>query len=241
MRAPPLVAEAFEQVSGEAEARLVITCEHASQRLPAPWRWPEADHRLLGTHWTYDLGAEELARELADAARAPAVLARFSRLLVDANRPEDDPTLCLPEAEGQPVELNRSVSEQDLQQRIETCWRPYHAAIDSTVADCRAEIVFAVHTFTPWYRGTPRQVDIGVLFDQEQELGERLARGLAEHTAARVELNEPYSGQQGFIYSAERHARAHDRKPLEIEVRQDLAVQPEFRARVVRALVEMLG
>ena len=35
-----------ELVQGRADAPVLLTCEHASQDLPAGWRWPEADRRL---------------------------------------------------------------------------------------------------------------------------------------------------------------------------------------------------
>jgi predicted N-formylglutamate amidohydrolase len=117
--------------------RLLLTCEHASQLMPSPWRWPDEDRRLLNTHWALDLGSEglcslnvcavracgvrvadtvvlwrplthaELTRELSAAVAAPAVIAQFSRLLVDANRPLDSPTLFRDVADGQPVHLNQ--------------------------------------------------------------------------------------------------------------------------------------
>ena len=49
----------------------------------------------------------ELTRELSAAVAAPAVIAQFSRLLVDANRPLDSPTLFRDVADGQPVHLNQ--------------------------------------------------------------------------------------------------------------------------------------
>ena len=64
----------------------------------------------MGTQWSVDLGADELTVELAQALGSPAVLARFSRLLVDANRPADSSTLFRDEAEGRPVRLNTELT-----------------------------------------------------------------------------------------------------------------------------------
>jgi len=69
---------------------LLLTCEHASQEVPAPWSgWPEADTWLVGMHWAIDLGAEKLARELSAAMACDGTAACFSRLLCDCNRPLD--------------------------------------------------------------------------------------------------------------------------------------------------------
>src|SRR5690606_18998130 len=76
-----------------SQPAVVLTCEHASERLPSPYAWPTGDARLVGTHWAFDLGIAPFARALAAELGAPAVLSRFSRLLVDPNRPLDAPTL----------------------------------------------------------------------------------------------------------------------------------------------------
>ena len=231
-------SEAVEIISG-AGLGVVLTCEHASQRMPAPWEWPESDRWLVGTHWAYDIGAAELTRELAQELGASAVLSRFTRLLCDANREESDPTLFREVADGHPVELNRSLSLEERARRVERLWRPYHAAVDRTVRAATAPLVLAVHTFTPVYEGEARELEVGVLFDAEEELAEDLALALRRERLI-VDLNEPYSGRAGLIYSADRHARAHGRRALELEVRQDLAVEDVFRRRLIAVLSRWL-
>jgi predicted N-formylglutamate amidohydrolase len=91
-------------------SQLMLTCEHASVRLPEPWQWPDGDARLLGMHWSFDAGAEDFTRELSARLPSVAVLARFSRLLCDANRPLGAETMFRNVADGQPVLLNDSKS-----------------------------------------------------------------------------------------------------------------------------------
>ncbi|WP_373048722.1 N-formylglutamate amidohydrolase [Vulgatibacter sp.] len=232
---PRELDEAFEALDGDRDAPVFLTCEHASERLPDGYAWPPGDERLVGTHWAYDLGAADLVRELAEALRAPAVLSRFSRLLVDPNRPDGAATLFRAEAEGQPVGLNRQLTDAERTRRLERFHRPYHEAIHQRLAGYEAQVLFSVHTFTPVYEGQVRQVEVGVLFDTQEELAAHAARAI--HAAGFVtRLNEPYSGREGLIYAAERHAAAHGKMALELEVRQDLAVRPEVRARLVDAL-----
>ena len=54
-------------------------------------------------------------------------------------------------------------------------------------------------------------------------------------------LNEPWSGREGFMFSADWHAREHGAQALMLEVRQDLLVQPEWRARFLPQLLEALA
>ena len=224
--------QSVERISGRA--RVAFTCEHAAQTMPSGLAWPEADLRLVDTHWAYDLGAAELTRELARAAGAAAVLSNFSRLVVDPNRPEDSDTLFRQHAEGLPVLLNQDVSAQDRNHRLTKCYRPYHEAVDETLS-AGPELAFSVHSFTPLYEGEPRTLEVGVLFDESEDEAVELTRVLRD-AGFRTELNEPYSGKLGLMYCIDRHARTHGMPSLELEVRQDLAVDPAVRARLVKAL-----
>ena len=236
--------DAYEvYAGGDGLASVVLTCEHASERLPSPWQWPDADRRLLGTHWAVDLGARDLTLEFAALIGATAVCARFSRLLIDPNRNLESSNLFRPDAEGIPVALNALVSPSERARRIERCWQPYHRAVDTWVGGRQKAAVVSFHTFTPLYEGSPREVELGVLYDDNPEAAE----GLTEHLAAHgwdARLNEPWSGKDGLMFSPLSHARDHGRPSLELEIRQDLSVDPVFRAEfleVLRTGLERVG
>ncbi|MEZ4449485.1 MAG: N-formylglutamate amidohydrolase [Nannocystaceae bacterium] len=238
-------ADAVERLTPGSERRLLLICEHASQRLPERWVWPEEDRWLIGTHWAIDLGAAELTRALARALGCPAILARFSRLLVDPNRPEDSPTLFRDEAEGRPVALNHRLDDDERERRLAGYYRPYHRAIDQALAAAPEASIFSVHSFTPIYEGRPRAVELGILYDRHRELAARFADALTEAAAEHapglhIAHNEPYSGILGFAYSPERHGAAHGRRCLEIEVRQDLALDRARRPALLAILVAAL-
>ena len=232
-------AEAYERIRAQRpDPPVVVTCEHASERLPSPWTLPEEDTWLRGTHWMSDIGAASLARRLAERLGADAVLAGFSRILVDPNRDEDDETLIRTHADGRRIALNQGVSPEERERRL-GWWSAYHDAVAATVSASTAPILFAVHSFTPSYEGQARAMTLGVLYDHEEVLARRLADHLqqADLEPNDVRLNEPYSGKDGLIYCVHRHAVACDRRALEIEVRQDLLVTPDYRDALLQALV----
>jgi predicted N-formylglutamate amidohydrolase len=227
-------------------AGIVMTCEHASERVPEGFAketgfvWPDADRWLRGTHWAYDLGAEAIALEHARAVGARLVCARFSRLLVDPNRPTDSSTLFRDVAEGRTITMNRDLAARAKEARMGLLYEPFHAAVDRAVAaSTRAEIVFAVHTFTNEYEGQRRSLEVGILFDREDELGARVIAGL-RLAGFDVAANEPWSGKAGLIHVAQHHGDRHGKRALELEVRQDLAESPVFRARLVPVLADLL-
>jgi predicted N-formylglutamate amidohydrolase len=235
----PFEHEAYEETIGHPSAPLVLSCEHASVRLPSPYGWSAEDSWLVGTHWSYDLGARALTLELARELSASAVLSRFTRLLIDPNRSLDQPDLFRASAEGKPIRLNQGLDEAERARRIERYYRPFHAALDQALARCHAPLLFSIHSFTPNYEGDVRSVEIGVLFNHEQEHARALTLALAAEFSG-VRENEPWSGKGGLIYSAESHAARHGRVALELEVRQDHLENERYRARLVPALARFV-
>lgn len=205
---------------------VVMTCEHASVRMPSPWAWPEADRWLVGTHWSYDLGVADLIRAVHDRTGWAAVLSRFTRLLVDPNRPVEHPELFRSTAEGRVIHLNAGVSAAERKRRIEALYVPYEAAVDQVVEAAEGAVVMSLHSFTPVYEGKRRALEIGVLFDEDEDTAGFVARSLSD-AGWSVRLNEPYSGRAGLMYAAARPARKFGRTSIELEVRQDLLMEPD--------------
>jgi predicted N-formylglutamate amidohydrolase len=232
-------SHAAEEIDGDFRRRVVFTCEHASAELPRPWTWPDEDRWLVGTHWASDIGAAALTRRVAKLMNAPAVLSRFSRLLIDPNRPLDSDTLFRANAEGRTVHLNASLLDEERRRRIEGFYVPYHSAVRAMVERSRGDTVFSIHTFTDNYEGDARVLELGVLFDDDEEPAYRLVRHL-EAAGFHVLPNEPWSGKAGLAYSAVLHAREFGRCALEIEARQDLIVQESFATRLAEALASFL-
>lgn len=233
------VTRAVESWIPDEPGPVLLTCDHASARMPAPWRWPAQDLSLVGTHWSYDLGAAELTRALSVRLGAAALWSRFSRLLVDPNRELSQDSLIVDRAGDHRVALNQGLTQPEREARISGLYEPYHAAIDEAVRAHRQRHarawLLSVHTFTPVYRGQARALQGGVLFDRHEQLGREFCTQL-QHKGWDVRENEPYSGYDGLIDGVARHGLAHDCPYVELELRQDLAVCPRWRERAVRDL-----
>jgi len=224
------------EIAGDPRAGpFVFTCEHATNRLPAGFTEAPADRPFLADHWGWDVGAADLARDLATRTGSCAVLSRFSRLVCDPNREPGQDDFVVTEVEGHALALNRDVDAAERRRRRARWFDPYHAAVDRALGVRRAagpEVhLCSVHTFTPVWRGSPRALEVGVLFDAH-DAHARSLRAALDREGFATALNEPYSGHEGLIYAARRHGRAHGVVYLEIEVRQDLVDSPA-RARAV--------
>jgi predicted N-formylglutamate amidohydrolase len=233
-------ADAYEVVAGgEGRARVLLTCEHASNRLPEGWHWPDEDRWLVNTHWAIDLGIAQITRALADELGATAVLSRFSRLIVDPNRPVGSDSQFRLVADGRDVALNLNLDPAERAHRIERLYDPFHGAIERQLRQHEGSLVLSLHSFTPVYENSPaRWMELGILFDREDALARRLAPCI-KRQGLMVALNEPYTGKGGMMYSAQSHADRTGRRALEIEIRQDRATNPAYRQRLVTALADM--
>ena len=219
----------------------LITCEHASNRLPAPWTWSENDLRLKEMHWAWDLGAEAFSRELSTELGCTGIVTRFTRLLIDANRALDQENLFREVADGRSVELNTRLRESDKTHRIETYWRPYHEAIEGLMDQQPIDFLLSIHSFTPLYEGNPRSVEMGVLHDGScTELARYWHDRLETLSGMDVRLNEPYTGIGGYMYAASRHAERGNCATIEMEFRQDILENPEERARLIPMFAQVV-
>lgn len=234
--------DAFEAViPSNGRARLLLTCEHASNRLPGPWAWQPEDEWLRETHWAWDIGAAAMTRALAERLEGAAVLARFTRLLVDPNRPPEAPDLFLEQAEGRRVALNRDLTDAERRGRVARYHRPLHAAIDRVAESCRPALLVAIHSFTPVWDGVPREVEVGVLHSDQPELAARWAEELRAGSDYEVRINEPYSGERQLIYSVYTHAQTGGMPGLELELNQRLLIDRDSRAALTGLLSEVLS
>lgn len=216
---------AYEIIGEDRPARWLVTCDHASNRVPD---WVAGGNLGLSAedmarHIAYDVGAAGLTRALADRLDAPAILSDFSRLVIDPNRGEDDPTLLMRLYDGTIIPANRHADAADLDQRLARLYRPYHAAQARMAARRPDTVILAIHSFTPCLKGrAPRPWQVGVL---HSHLDGRLSRALIARLEAEGDLcvgdNQPYLGHlQGD--SIDRHALQPGRHNTLIELRNDL-------------------
>ncbi|MGP2494021.1 N-formylglutamate amidohydrolase [Mesorhizobium sp. PUT5] len=216
----------FDLIEGDRSKGLVLVADHARRTLPQDYGDLGLQAAEFGRHIAYDIGVEAVTRELAALTGAPAVLAGFSRLLIDPNRGEDDPTLIRQLYDGTVVPGNYPLAEEERERRLERFYRPYHDAVAAMIASVaeasgRAPFVFSVHSFTPVMQGRARPWHVGILWDMDDRAPRALIEALAADKDLIVGDNEPYDGAlAGDTMS--RHATANGLAHALVEIRQDL-------------------
>jgi len=226
-------------------APALIVCDHASRAFPRGMRRLGLPELPSWQHIAWDIGAGELARGLSHALDAPAVLAGYSRLVVDCNRRPDDPEAFRKVSDGWEIPGNQDLTEFERRVRLASFFDPYHEAIAAMLAGFRARevvpLVISVHTFTPSLGGEDRPWHVGVLWDKDEPSARRLIAGLREVEGLVVGDNEPYSGKHPCDYTIDHHAESAGLPHLCIEVRQDQFESPAGTERWVRLLARLVG
>ncbi len=227
---------AYEFHGPERSGPWLITCDHASNHVPA-----SVNGGTLGLsdtdmqrHIAYDVGAAGVTRHLADLLDAPAILGRFSRLVIDPNRGEDDPTLMMRLYDGTIIPGNRQADAAEIARRKALFYDPYHTALTDLAARLGDPLLVAVHSFTPRLNGRhPRPWHVGILHADDQRLSRPLIELLRSDAALADALpdevgepwcvgeNQPYAGHLPGD-SVDRHALKPGRANALIELRHDL-------------------
>lgn len=216
----------FDIIEGDRKRGIVLVADHAHRELPEEYGDLGLPASEFDRHIAYDIGVEAVTRRLAALLGVPAVMARFSRLLIDPNRGEDDPTLIRQLYDGTVVPGNYPMTAEERERRLDRFYRPYHDAVAAMVASVahesgRAPFIFSVHSFTPVMQGNVRPWHVGVLWDMDHRAPWPLIEMLAEDKGLVVGDNEPYDGAlRGDTMF--RHAIVNGFAHALIEIRQDL-------------------
>jgi len=228
--APPLIDDdepaPYEIVNQDGRSRVILTCDHASRRIP----------RRLGTlgvgsadrerHVAWDIGAAAVARRLSEMLDAPLILCGYSRLVVDCNRRLDQAGAFVTRSEDVRVPGNEALTAAAREARAEAIFWPYHEAVNRVVvARTGGEAtpaMVSVHSFTPVYHGVSRPWDIGVLHRWDRRLADLLMAALAGDGGLVVGDNQPYRVALDEDYTIPVHAETRGMPYALLEVRQDL-------------------
>ncbi len=220
----------FEIVNADGRGRAILVCDHASPRIPRRLGTLGLSPRDLARHVAWDVGAAAVARRLSEVLDSPLVLAGYSRLVVDCNRPLTVPDAFATRSEDVEVSGNRSITDAERAQRADAFFWPYQDAVHRLVtARLGGDVVPAmvsVHSFTPVYHGERRQWHVGVHYRLDRRLAKLALAGLRADAALRVGENEPYPVALDEDYTVPVHAEARGMPYVLFEVRQDQIATP---------------
>ena len=224
--------------------RLIISCEHAVNSIPADFDSLFHHHQhLLNSHAGIDYGALEIATYLNEQLPT-AFYARacVSRLLIDCNRSLHH-RQCF-------SNLSSSLNNHEKSRLIDTYYQPFRQgviqAINRQIQQHYRVLHLSIHSFTPILNDKPRLTDIGLLYDPSRE-SERLFVKSWQHalqqfdSQLRVRLNYPYRGtSDGFTSALRKLYSSHDYLGIEVETNQLLSSEIVSRQQICQTFATTL-
>jgi predicted N-formylglutamate amidohydrolase len=224
---------AFEIYNEGGTCTLLLVCDHASKAVPIRFKNLGLDKSQFERHIAYDIGAAEVTRLLAKRLNSQAILAGYSRLVIDLNRPTGDPQSILEISNGTFIPGNQGLTKNNRIFRVSNLFAPYHNTINKTLAHLssigKTPVLFSIHSFSPDFGNEHRPWDIGVLWNRDP----RIAKPLMERLRRRglnVGDNFPYSGLK-LAYTIDRHGAAAGFANCVVEINQS---QVQDQANIVR-------
>ena len=178
--------------------KVVISCEHASNEVPAAYQslfnHAEPD---LNSHRGWDPGSLPIAEYLGEHLGVDPFVYPYTRLLIEPNRSLDSEQLF--------SEYSNPIGTQEKKELVTSYYKPYRETVESQIHAFSKKgpvLHLGIHTFTPDWNGSKREVDIGVLFDPGRTNEQRYADILVSQLSGNgftVRENEPYLGiSDGF-------------------------------------------
>jgi predicted N-formylglutamate amidohydrolase len=215
---------AVETMPDRPDAGVLFLCDHASNALPAEFGDLGLPPGEFARHIAYDIGAATATRHLAARFAAPALLTRFSRLLIDPNRGADDPTLVMRLSDGALIPGNARIDAAEIERRRRRFWQPYRdrtrRQLDAMLAAGPVPAIVSIHSFTPHWKGHARPWEVAILWDSDPRLALPLIASL-QAAGITVGDNEPYDGALEGDTLFE-HGTSRGLPHVLVEFRQDL-------------------
>ena len=239
---PPVLEE-----NAGSRSPFFFTCDHYGRLIPRALGDLGVHAGELERHIAWDLGIAEVATWLAKEMDVHLIAQRYSRLVIDCNRPFDSPGSIPLISEATEIPGNGGLTREQVAERQRAVFLPYHTriaqALDARKASGLPTIVVSLHSFTPVYAGIARPWHIGTLYNRDGRLPHLLRDKLRHEGDLVVGDNEPYAVSDATDYTIPVHAEKRGLMNTGIEIRQDLisdqSGQHQWAERLSRLLREI--
>ena len=229
----------------------LLTCDHYGRIIPRLLGDLGLPERELERHIAWDIGIAGVAEALAKHLGAHLIAQRYSRLVIDCNRPPQAPSSIPRISEATVIPGNEGLAEEAAATRRRAIFDPYHRRISEVIEqrlrDGVPTVLVSLHSFTPVYAGIARPWHIGTLYHRDTKLPPLLLKALRAEADLVVGDNEPYAVSDDTDYTIPVHGEARGLMNTGIEIRQDLIADPagqrqwaERLARIFAAIEPLL-
>jgi predicted N-formylglutamate amidohydrolase len=237
---PPI----FEQ-NQAGQSAFLLACDHYGRLLPRQLGDLGLPADELRRHIAWDVGIAGVAEALSNQLDAPLIAQRYSRLVIDCNRPPDAASSIPRLSEATMIPGNEALSREAAETRRREIFDPYHRRIgeiiDQRLQERKPTVLVSLHSFTPIYAAVARPWHIGTLYHRDTTLPPLLLRALRAEGDLVVGDNEPYAVSDDTDYTIPVHGEARGLINTGIEIRQDLIEDEGGQRQWAERLARILG
>ena len=240
------VPPVFEQ-NAAGRSPFLLTCDHYGRLIPRALGDLGLPADEFTRHIAWDIGIAGVAERLAKHLDAHLIAQRYSRLVIDCNRPPGAPSSIPRISEATTIQGNEGLTREAAEARRRQIFDPYHHRIEEVIDrrshDQLPTVLVSLHSFTPVYAGIARPWHIGTLYHRDTKLPTLLLKSLRAESDLVVGDNEPYAVSDETDYTIPVHGEARGLMNSGLEIRQDLiadqAGQQQWADRLARIFGEI--
>jgi predicted N-formylglutamate amidohydrolase len=218
---PPVLEE-----NAGGRSPFLLTSDHYGRAIPRALGDLGLLESELERHIAWDIGIAGVASALSKHLDAHLIAQRYSRLVIDCNRPLDAPGSIPRISEATVIPGNDGLTQDAIEARRRQVFDPYHhrirEVIDNRLRGGIPTVLVSLHSFTPVYAGIARPWHVGTLYQRDTRLPPLLLKTLRAEGDLVVGDNEPYAVSEETDYTIPVHGEARGLMNTGLEIRQDL-------------------
>jgi predicted N-formylglutamate amidohydrolase len=223
----------------------LLTSDHYGRIIPSLLGDLGLPASELVRHIAWDIGISGVAGALSNHLGAHLIAQRYSRLVIDCNRPPAAASSIPRISEATIIPGNDGITREAAEMRRRQVFDPYHRrideAIDARLRDRLPTVLISLHSFTPVYAGVARPWHIGTLYQSDTRLPRLLLKLLRAESDLVVGDNEPYAVSDETDYTIPVHGEKRGLMNTGIEIRQDLIAEPAGQREWAERLARIFG
>jgi predicted N-formylglutamate amidohydrolase len=160
----------------------LFTCDHYGRTIPRMLGDLGLPASELERHIAWDIGIAGVADGLSKDLDAHLIAQRYSRLVIDCNRPPGAPSSIPRISEAAVIPGNQGLARGAAETRRQQIFDPYHRSIaeviDRRLRENIPTVLVSLHSFTPVYASVARPWHIGTLYHRDTRLPPLLLKRL---------------------------------------------------------------
>ena len=203
------------------EIPLLIIVDHASNFIPSKYKNLGLPKHLTESHIAYDLNILSLSKKINSLLQSEIVYGECSRLIIDLNRGQNDPTLIPSISDKKLIPGNIRINSKDFNYRKDFFYNNYHSKINKIIETKKIKLIISMHSFNPYFKGIKRKTEIGILSNKDRRYSDLLIKQMTKSNKYQIGDNVPYNGDL-IDDTLNKHGLKKNILHSLIEVRNDL-------------------